>query len=131
MTIGKFFAVMAVTLSMLVAGLTLAYQLDLEWLRIVSLVVPMLLGCTAVMVIKTRAQRQSRSMAEGSVEREIDVRARAGAFVDAIVLAVVALAASAAFPQVANWIILFALLAAIAVAYWVRWAWEGRRAGGE
>lgn len=128
MTVWKYVLAAVPLLAMMIVGLALGDRFDLEWLRIATLVVTPVLAGTGVMIIKTRNQRHSRSMEPGSVEREADVRARADAFVDALVLTAVALALSTIFPHITNWVLPLALLSGFAVSYWLRRALDGRDA---
>lgn len=98
-------------------GLGIAHEHDLEWLRVVSLTVPIAAVGLSAMLIKRRYQRVARTDQPGSIEREQDLHARAGAYVFALVATATALAVGALAPRIASWAILLALLIVLVIAY--------------
>lgn len=98
-------------------GLGIAYEHDLEWLRVVSLTVPIAAAGLSAMLIKRRHQRVARTDQPGSIEREQDLHARAGSYVFALVATATALAVGALAPRIASWAILLGLLIVIVIGY--------------
>lgn len=111
-----------------IIGLSLAYRYDLEWLRILAVTVPVFVGGTGAMLIKRRHQRRNRTGEPDSIEHVHDVRARAGAYVFALVATTVALAVGVVAPGVASWVILLGLLAALVAGYVFSRLWINRDA---
>lgn len=122
----KYPAVLVGGLALMAIGLGVAYELDLEWLRVVALTLPIALVGIAAMLIKRQHQRAGRTDALDSIERERDVRARAGAYVLALVSTAVALAVGVLVPGIASWVIVAALLAVIIAGYGVCRLWVKR-----
>lgn len=129
MTVWKFLGIVTAGVGLLAMGLAVAYQWSLEWLRVVTPAVVIPGVAVAVMLVKRRGQRQSRSMEADSVERARDGRARAAAFVDVVVAAAVGVAVGVLFPQLAGWVVALMMLVVAVGSYVVRRAVEGRRDG--
>lgn len=106
--------------AVVVAGIALGVQYDLEWLRIGAIVAGVAGVALLVMSTKRRRQTSTRSSAPDSVEAAQDMTSRAGAFVDAAVLTAIAVMVSTLMPTWPSWAICFALLVALTLAYWVR-----------
>lgn len=103
-----------------VSGLALSVQYELEWLRVGSIVAGVVGTAFAVMLAKRRRQRRSRSGARDSLEAVQDLNSRAAAFIDAAVLTALAVAVGALMPGWPAWAVCFSLLVAITGAYWIR-----------
>lgn len=106
--------------AVVVAGIALGVQYDLEWLRIGAIFAGVAGAALLVMLAKRRSQAKTRSAAPDSVETAQDVTSRAGAFVDAAVLTAIAFMVSTLMPAWPSWVMCFALLLALTIAYWVR-----------
>ncbi|WP_206448326.1 hypothetical protein [Agrococcus sp. KRD186] len=126
MRLRTWITIVAIAILVLASGLAIADQLELEWLRLAVLVAAPAAAGIAVLVTKNRKARTDRSMELGSVERAMDVEARAGAFKDSAVAAAAALLLGALVPDLPAWVIGLAVLVAIAVSYWVRRVLVGR-----
>lgn len=122
----KYLAVLVGGLVLMTVGLSAAYQLNLEWLRVLSLTLPIVLVGIGAMLIKRQHQRAGRTDTPNSIEWEQDVRARAGAYVFALVFTAVALAVGVLAPGVASWVIIATLLAVLVVGYGLNRLWVNR-----
>lgn len=124
----KYVLLLMTGMVMMGLGLSLAHRHDLEWLRVLALTVPTALAGLGAMLIKRRHQQTERTYEPDSVERALDVQARAGAYVFALVATTVAVAVGVVMPHVASWAILLGLLAAIVVGYGVSRLWVNSHA---
>lgn len=124
----KYFALLLGGIATMAIGLGLAYHYELEWLRVVALTLPVALVGLGAMVVKRRAQRADRTSTPDSVEYAEDVRARAGAYVFALVATAIALAVGVVSPAVPSWIILLGLLAVLVIGYGISRVWVNRSA---
>lgn len=115
----KYLTVLAGGIVVLVVGLSLAYRYELEWLRIAAMTVPIVIVGTGAMLVKRRDQRRNRTDQADSLEHQLDLQARAGAYVLAIVATALAVVVAVAAPAVASWVILLGLFAVILVGYGV------------
>lgn len=124
----KYFALLLGGLAAMAISLGLAYRYELEWLRVVALTVPVAFVGLGAMFLKRRRQRADRTSSPDSVEYAEDVRARAGAYVFALVATAIALAVGVASPSVPSWIILLGLLAVLVIGYGISRLWVNRSA---
>lgn len=125
----KYFVLLLGGIATMAIGLGVAYRYEIEWLRVAALTVPVALVGLGAMLVKRRKQRADRTSSPDSVEYAEDVRARAGAYVFALVATAGALAVGVASPETPSWIILLGLLAVMVIGYGVSRLWVNRGAG--
>ena len=113
-------------LAVMACGIALSTEQDLLWLRVVSLGVGAFGTATLVMTLKRWRQRATRSSEPDSVETAQDLTARAGAYLDGLLLVAAALVVSTFWDGVPSPVLLLALLAAYAISYWIRRAFGHR-----
>ncbi len=124
----KYIALLLGGIAAMAIGLGLAYRYELEWLRVVALTVPVAFVGLGAMIVKRRTQRANRTDGPDSVEYAEDVRARAAAYVFALIATAIALAVGVASPAVPSWIILLGLLAVLVIGYGISRLWVNRSA---
>lgn len=115
----RWIVVIASIILVAVTMLAIADQSGLPWLRICAVAGAPIAVAVAVMTLKTRSQRRSRSAQTDSIEAVEDRDARGGSFLDALILTAAATAVSVAFALPA-WILGFGLLVLFATSYWMR-----------
>lgn len=122
----RWFVLEIVVLGVAVAALALAEHFGIEWMRVAALIVGIGGTGALVMAAKQRRQGQTRSAEPDSVEAVQDTSARAGAYLDALVLTAVAIVVVSLWPTLPPVVVLVALLALFGLVYWLRRAFSSR-----
>lgn len=114
--------IVTAALVLLAVGLAVADRLNLEWLKYATMVAVPFASAMLVVFGKRRRARLANSDSPDSIEAITDTTLRAAVFLDALLLTTLAVLVGAVIPEMPSWALPAALLAGLALDYWIRHA---------